>query len=97
MVEFNIIMKGKHCKFKIDKKIIYMMAENTGGHLIKLGKPLELKRNVIMSRNKLPKLFSDFINAWKQEDIIRVSKMNTDEEMAEDMKNDFKLMGYEVL
>lgn len=97
MVEFNVIMKGKHCKFKIENKVIYMASENTGGHLIELGKPLELKRKVLMSRNRLPSIFVDFIKAWRQEDIERVSKMETDKEMAEDMMYDFKLMGHEVL
>jgi len=97
MEEFNVIIKGKVCRFRIEDKEIYMMSENTGGHLIKLGKPLELKRNALMSRNKMPAMFMDFIKAWKQEDIERVSKMETDLEMSEDMKNDFKLMGYEIL
>jgi len=97
MEEFNCIIKGKVCRFRVEDKNIYMMSENTGGHLIKLGKPLELKKNAIMSRNKLPKMFMDFIAAWKQEDILRVSMMETDKEMADDMKADFKLMGYEIL
>ncbi len=97
MVSFNVIMKGKICQFKIKDKEIYMMAENTGGHLIKLGKPLELKKKALMSRNKMPQMFMDFINAWKPEDIKRVSKMGTDKEMADDMKEDFRLMGYEIL
>lgn len=97
MVEFGVIMKGKHCVFKIENKVIFMMAENTGGHLIELGKPLELKRKVLLSRNKLPSIFIEFIKAWKQEDIARVAKMETDKEMAEDMIKDFRLEGHEVL
>lgn len=98
MVEFGAIMKGKVCKFKIEKKIIYMMSENTGGHLIKLGEPLELKKNALMPRkNKMPQMICDFIKAWKQEDIDNVAKMESDKEMLEDMKKDFKLMGYEIL
>ena len=97
MVEFKVIMKGKLCMFKIENKEIFMMAENTGGHLIKLGHPLEIKRNAIMSRNKMPKFFIDFVNSWKQEDIDKVAKMETDEEMAEDMINDFKLSGHEII
>ena len=47
MVEFKVIMKGKLCLFKIQNKEIYMQSENTGGHLIKLGNPLTLKKKVI--------------------------------------------------
>lgn len=97
MEEFGVIMKGKYCQFRINEKVIFMMAENTGGHWIKLGKPLELKRNVLLSRNKLPQIFMEFIKSWKQEDIEKVSKMKTDKEMAEDMKKDFRLDGHEVL
>ncbi len=97
MEQFNVIMKGKMCQFKIEDKVIFMMAENTGGHLIRLGKPLEIKKEALMSRNKMPKMFMDFIAAWKKEDIERVSKMETDKEMIDDMKNDFKLMGYEII
>lgn len=97
MEEFNVIMKGKVCRFRIEDKVMYMMAENTGGHLIKLGRPLEIKKNALMSRNKMPQMFFDFINAWKPEDIEKVSKMETDKEMADDMKSDFKMMGYEIL
>lgn len=97
MGEFTVIMKGSVCKFKIEDKIIYMMTEGTGNTMVKLGRPLELKKNVLMSRNKLPKIFMDFIKSWKQEDIDKVAKMESDEEMIEDMKTDFRLMGHEVL
>lgn len=97
MGEFSVIMQGSLCKFKIEDKVIYMMTESTGGTMIKLGRPLELKKKVLMSRNKLPAIFTDFIKSWKQEDIERVSKMETDEEMIEDMKIDFRLLGHEVL
>jgi len=97
MEEFSVIMKGTLCKFGIDNKEIYMMAENTGGHMIKLGRPLELKRKVLMSRNTLPAIFTDFIKAWTPEDLAKVAKMTSDHEMIEDMKKDFKLAGHEVL
>jgi len=97
MNEFTVVMKGKVCKFKIEDKVIFMMAENTGGHLIRLGRPLELKRNVLMSRNKMPPIFMEFIKSWKQEDVEKVSKMETDKEMVEDMIKDFKLAGHEII
>lgn len=97
MPEFKVIMKGKVCQFKIENRELFMMSENTGGNLIRLGNPLTLKKEVRSSRNKMPKFFMDFINSWSQEDIEKVSKMETDEEMLEDMKNDFKLMGYEII
>ena len=97
MAEFKVLMKGKVCSFKIENREIFMMSENTGGHMIKLGNPLEIKKNAILSRNKMPQFFIDFVNSWKKEDIEKVAKMETDEEMAQDMIDDFKLSGYEIL
>ena len=74
-----------------------MQSENTGGHMIKLGNPLGLKKQVLLSRNKMPKFFMDFINSWKQEDIEKVAKMETDKEMVDDMIKDFKLSGHEII
>jgi len=97
MASFKAILKGVICEFKIEDKVLYMASEATGGVLLKLGRPLELKREVLMSRNTFPAVFIEFIKAWKPEDIEKVSKMETDEEMIEDMKKDFKLDGYEIL
>ncbi len=97
MEEINFIIKGKFCKIVIDDKLISMQTEETGNALIPLGKPLEIKRELIMSRNKHPQIYYDFVNAWKKEDIEKVAKMETDLEMKEDMLNDFKEMGFEIL
>ncbi len=66
--EFTCVFKGKVVKIMIKDKVIFMKSETTGQHLIKLGRPLEMKMNVIKSRNKMPKICMEFINAWKKEE-----------------------------
>ncbi len=95
--ELNCNFKGKMIKLLVEDKVIYLQSESTGKHMIRLGRPLEMKKNVLFSRNKMPKICIEFINAWKKEDIDKVAKMETDKEMIEDIKNDFKLEGYEIL
>ncbi len=95
--EIRCIMKGKYCRFVVKNLVIFMQTENTGDFLIRLGNPKKMKREILMSRNKLPQICVDFVNAWKPEDIEKVSKMKTDKAMIKDMRNDFKEMGFELL
>lgn len=98
MVEFGVIFKdGTTVKFMIKNKDIHMMTEGTGGAWLNLGYPLDIKKKIRDSRNTLPTYFEEFVKSWKQEDIDAVAKMETDEEMANDMIKDFRLAGHEII
>lgn len=95
---FTVIQKdGNIIKFMLKNREVHMMSEGTGTVWINMGYPLDMKKKILMSRNKLPSYFEDFIRSWKQEDIDKVAAMNSDEEMAEDMMNDFRIEGHEII
>jgi len=97
MVQFSVMLKDVLCIFKIEDRVISMNTAGTGDTWFRLGTPENMKKEVLLSRNKAPKILIQFINAWKPEDIEKVAKMTTDEEMMEDMKKDFRMDGHQII
>ena len=92
-----VSVKGKVCEFNVINREILMKSEHTGNIQINLGNPDNFKKTVLTSRNRFPKFVLDYIDTWKEEDILKVRNMETDKEMEEDMLQDFKELGYEII
>lgn len=98
MEDLTVEFKGSILYFNIENRVIFMRSDKTGEVLIRLGTPEEARKEVLYNRKcPFPQMIKDFVKAWKASDIEKVKSLKTDKALIEDMREDFKLMGYTIL
>lgn len=98
MAGITVNIKGIINQFKYENRVFFIKNILMGDFWIKVGIPgRKLRRDVQINPKKYPQLITQSVLAWSNEDLDKIEKMQTDNEMILDTKKDFEENGYEIL